>query len=133
MNQLSLLHMSTRKKYALCDRRTEKYKVLRVRFQNQRERMELGADLLFPELRKLNVHELKYRQLQRAFEHALDQDEQRILEMKYMSATELNDDYIYTVLGMKRGKFYRKRKSGILNFAGIRDDIRKEWNFWGTV
>lgn len=95
----------------------KKYKVLRVRFQNQRERMELGADLLFPELRKLNVHELKYRQLQRAFEHALDQDEQRILEMKYMSATELNDDYIYTVLGMKRGKFYRKRKSGILNFA----------------
>ena len=46
-----------------------------------------------------------------------DREEQQILEMKYMSATELNDDYIYTVLGMKRGKFYRKRKSGILNFA----------------
>ncbi|MBW3496716.1 ArpU family phage packaging/lysis transcriptional regulator [Bacillus sp. FDAARGOS_1420] len=95
----------------------KKYKVLRVRFQNQRERRELGVDILFPELRKMDMHELKYRQLQRAFEHALDQEEQRILEMKYMSATELNDDYIYTVLGMKRGKFYRKRKSGILNFA----------------
>ncbi|WP_242481460.1 ArpU family transcriptional regulator, partial [Bacillus cereus] len=94
-----------------------KYKVLRVRFQNHRERMEIGAALLFPEVRKIDIHELKYRQLHRTFEHALDWDEQRILEMKYMSATELNDDYIYTVLGMKRGKFYRKRKSGILNFA----------------
>ncbi|MED2777676.1 ArpU family phage packaging/lysis transcriptional regulator [Bacillus thuringiensis] len=95
----------------------KKYKVLRVRFQNRRERRELGVDILFPELRKMDMYELKYRQLQWAFEHALDQEEQRILEMKYMSATELNDDYIYTVLGMKRGKFYRKRKSGILNFA----------------
>ncbi|MEM5610868.1 ArpU family phage packaging/lysis transcriptional regulator [Bacillus thuringiensis] len=95
----------------------KKYKVLRVRFQNQRERRELGADLLFPELRKIDVHELKYRQLHRAFEHALDQEEQQILELKYMHVKELNDDYIYTVLGMKRGKFYRKRKSGILHFA----------------
>ena len=49
-----------------------KYKVLHVRFRNQQERMEVGAELLFPELRKLDVHELKYRQLHRAFEHALD-------------------------------------------------------------
>ncbi|MGX5634243.1 hypothetical protein [Bacillus thuringiensis] len=46
-------------------------------------------DILFPELRKMDMYELKYRQLQRAFEHALDQEEQRILEMKYMSATAL--------------------------------------------
>ena len=49
----------------------KKYKVLRVRFQNQRERMEVGADILFPELRKIDAHEIKYRQLHRAFEHAL--------------------------------------------------------------
>lgn len=67
----------------------KKYKVLRVRFQNRRERRELGVDILFPELRKMDMYELKYRQLQRAFEHALDQEEQRILEMKYMSATAL--------------------------------------------
>ncbi|MCQ6343204.1 ArpU family transcriptional regulator [Bacillus cereus] len=118
MNQLSLFtYVNEKEIRPFVIEELKKYKVLRVRFQNQRERMELGADLLFPELRKLDVHEIKYSQLQRAFEHALDQDEQRILEMKYMSATELNDDYIYTILGMKRGKFYRKRKSGILNFA----------------
>ncbi|WP_374058689.1 hypothetical protein [Bacillus sp. SRB1LM] len=37
--------------------------------------------------------------------------------MKYMSIKELNDDYIYIILAMKPGKFYRKRKSGIINFA----------------
>lgn len=94
-----------------------KYRVLRIRFQNQQERTELGTELLFPELKQVDKHELKYRQLKRAFEEALDEDEQRILEMKYMSIKELNDDYIYTVLGMKRGKFYRKRKSGIVNLA----------------
>ncbi|MED2784448.1 ArpU family transcriptional regulator, partial [Bacillus thuringiensis] len=55
----------------------KKYKVLRVRFQNQRERREIGAELLFPELRKIDIHELKYGQLHRAFEHALDWEEQR--------------------------------------------------------
>jgi len=94
-----------------------KYRVLRIRFQNQQERTELGTELLFPELKQVDKHELKYRQLKQAFEEALDEDEQRILEMKYMSIKELNDDYIYTVLGMKRGKFYRKRKSGIVNLA----------------
>jgi len=94
-----------------------KYRVLRIRFQNQQERTELGAELLFPELKQVDKHELKYRQLKRAFEEALDEDEKRILEIKYMSIKELNDDYIYTVLGMKRGRFYRKRKSGIVNLA----------------
>ncbi|MBD8074128.1 ArpU family phage packaging/lysis transcriptional regulator [Bacillus thuringiensis] len=94
-----------------------KYRVLRIRFQNQQERTELGVELLFPELKQVDKHELKYRQLKRAFEEALDEDEQRIFEMKYMSIKELNDDYIYTILGMKRDKFYRKRKSGIIHFA----------------
>ncbi|AHA74572.1 MULTISPECIES: ArpU family phage packaging/lysis transcriptional regulator [Bacillus] len=118
MNQLSFFtYVDEKEIRPFVIEELKKYKVLRVRFQNQRERMEVGADILFPELRKIDAHELKYRQLHRAFEHALDREEQQILEMKYMSATELNDDYIYTVLGMKRGKFYRKRKSGILNFA----------------
>ncbi|MGH0610450.1 ArpU family transcriptional regulator [Bacillus cereus] len=94
-----------------------KYRVLRIRFQNQQEKTELGVELLFPELKQVDKHELKYRQLKRAFEEAFDEDEQRILEMKYMSIKELNDDYIYTILGMRRDKFYRKRKSGIINFA----------------
>ncbi|MES5919395.1 ArpU family phage packaging/lysis transcriptional regulator [Bacillus cereus group sp. RP37] len=118
MDQLSFFkHIEEKEIRPFVIEELRKYRVLRVRFQNQQERTELGAELLFPELKQVDKHELKYRQLKRAFEEALDEDEQRILEMKYMSIKELNDDYIYTVLGMKRGKFYRKRKSGIVNLA----------------
>ncbi|EDZ50705.1 ArpU family transcriptional regulator [Bacillus cereus] len=118
MDQLSFFkHVEEKEIRPFVIEELRKYRVLRVRFQNQQERTELGAELLFPELKQVDKHELKYRQLKRAFEEALDEDEQRILEMKYMSIKELNDDYIYTVLGMKRGKFYRKRKSGIVNLA----------------
>ncbi|PDZ49746.1 ArpU family transcriptional regulator [Bacillus sp. AFS094611] len=93
------------------------YRVLKVKFKNIQERTEFGAELMFPELRKSTQDEIRYRQLKRAFEEALDEDEQRVLEAKYMSGKELNNDYLATTLGMKEGKFYRKRKSGIINFA----------------
>ncbi|MCU4989970.1 ArpU family transcriptional regulator [Bacillus cereus] len=118
MDQLSFFkHIEEKEIRPFVIEELRKYRVLRIRFQNQQERTELGTELLFPELKQVDKHELKYRQLKQAFEEALDEDEQRILEMKYMSIKELNDDYIYTVLGMKRGKFYRKRKSGIVNLA----------------
>ncbi|WIL49923.1 ArpU family phage packaging/lysis transcriptional regulator [Bacillus bombysepticus] len=118
MDQLSFFkHVEEKEIRPFVIEELRKYRVLRIRLQNQQERTEVGAELLFPELKQVDKHELKYRQLKRAFEEALDEDEQRILEMKYMSIKELNDDYIYTVLGMKRGKFYRKRKSGIINLA----------------
>lgn len=93
------------------------YRVLKVKFKNIEEQAEFGVALLFPELRRCTEDEIRYRQMRRAFEEALDEDEQKILEMKYMSGKELNDDYIYTILGIKRGKFYRKRKSGVIKFA----------------
>ncbi|HHB2168506.1 TPA: ArpU family phage packaging/lysis transcriptional regulator [Bacillus cereus] len=95
----------------------QEYRVLKVKFKNIEEQAALGVELLFPELRKCTEDEIRYRQLKRAFEEALDEDEQQILKMKYMNRKELNDEYIYTVLGMKRGKYYRKRKSGVLRFA----------------
>ncbi|MCY8957381.1 ArpU family transcriptional regulator [Bacillus cereus] len=118
MDQLSFFkHIEEKEIRTFVIEELRKYRVLRIRFQNQQEKTELGVELLFPELKQADKYELKYRQLKRAFEEALDEDEQRTLEMKYMSIKELNDDYIYTILGMKRGKFYRKRKSGIINFA----------------
>ncbi|MBJ8106028.1 MULTISPECIES: ArpU family transcriptional regulator [Bacillus cereus group] len=95
----------------------QEYRVLKVKFKNIEEQAEFGVALLFPELRKCTEDEIRYRQMRRAFEEALDEDEQKILEMKYMSGKELNDDYIYTILGIKRGKFYRKRKAGVIKFA----------------
>lgn len=93
------------------------YRVLKVKFKNIEEQTEFGAELLFPELKKSTKGEIRYRQLQRAFEEALDEDEQRVLQAKYVSGNEVNNDYFAMMLSMKEGKFYRKRKSGIINFA----------------
>lgn len=93
------------------------YRVLKVKFKNIEEQAVFGVELLFPELRKCTEDEIRYRQLKRAFEEALDEDEQRVLEAKYMSGKEVNNDYLATMLGMREGKFYRKRKSGIIRFA----------------
>lgn len=99
----------------------QKYRVLKVRFHNQQERTAFGVELLFPELKpKVDDQEkkyIKYIQIKRALEEALDKDERKILEMKYMNTKFLNDDYIYTVIGIKRAIFYRKKKSAIINFA----------------
>ncbi|MGE6598003.1 ArpU family transcriptional regulator [Bacillus proteolyticus] len=83
----------------------QEYRVLKVKFKNIEEQAEFGVALLFPEIRKCTEDEIRYRQLKRAFEEALDEDEQRVLEAKYMSGKEVNNDYLATVLGMKEGKF----------------------------
>ncbi|HDR7926316.1 TPA: DUF1492 domain-containing protein [Bacillus paranthracis] len=95
------------------------YRVLKVKFHNLQEKSAFGVELLFPELRDSSndVKYLRYIQIKRALEEALDEDERRILEMKYMNTKSLNDDYIYTVIGIKRATFYRKKKSAINNFA----------------
>ncbi|AIY72805.1 TPA: DUF1492 domain-containing protein [Bacillus tropicus] len=95
------------------------YRVLKVKFYNLQERAAFGAEFLFPELRDRKNDEkyLRYIQIKRALEEALDEDERKILEMKYMNTRILNDDYIYTVIGIKRATFYRKKKSAINSFA----------------
>ncbi|WP_410982458.1 ArpU family transcriptional regulator [Bacillus cereus] len=118
MNQLSFYkHVDEKEIRPFVIEELRKYKVLQIRFQNENERKKLGAELLFCELKQIDKHEIKYKQLKRAFEQALDEDEQRILDMKYMGVKDLNDDYIYPVLGMKRDKFYKKKKSAIVNLA----------------
>ncbi|WP_411512276.1 ArpU family phage packaging/lysis transcriptional regulator [Bacillus thuringiensis] len=101
-----------------------KYRVLKVKFQNKQEREALGVEILFPELKATRQEDpeerkkyIQYIQIKRALEEALDEDERKILEMKYMNTKILNDDYIYTVIGIKRRTFYRKKKSAIANFA----------------
>ncbi|WP_319618413.1 ArpU family transcriptional regulator [Bacillus cereus group sp. BfR-BA-01700] len=100
------------------------YRVLKVKFHNKQERKELGVDILFSELRVTRVEDpeerkkyIQYIQIKRALEEALDEDERKILEMKYMNTTKLNDDYIYTIIGIKRRTFYRKKKTAIKNFV----------------
>ncbi|MBK5492200.1 ArpU family transcriptional regulator [Bacillus sp. TH13] len=97
------------------------YRVLKVKYQNRQERTAFGVELLFPELRTNKEEEnqdyLRYIQIKRTLDEALDEDQKSILEMKYMNIKSLNDDYIYTVLGLHKRTFYRKRKAAVLSVA----------------
>lgn len=97
------------------------YRVLKVKYQNRQERTAFGAELLFPELRTNKEEEnqdyLRYIQIKRTLEEALDEDQRSILEMKYMNIKLLNDDYIHTVLGLHKRTFYRKIKSAVISVA----------------
>ncbi|PFC85153.1 ArpU family transcriptional regulator [Bacillus anthracis] len=99
----------------------QEYRVLKVKYRNKQEREACGSDLLYPRLNTNEEEEnedyLRYIQVKRTLEEALDEDMKSILEMKYMNIKLLNDDYIYTVLGLHRRTFYRKRKKAVLDVA----------------
>lgn len=97
------------------------YRVLKVKYRNRQECTAFGVELLFPELRGNKTEEdkeyLRYIQLKRTLEEALDDDERSILEMKYMNTKLLNDDYICAALGIHKRTFYRKRKRAVVSVA----------------
>jgi ArpU family phage transcriptional regulator len=99
-------------------RQLREYRALKVKLVNVKERTEAGADQLFPSLVEEScLTELKVKQIDRALNEALDSIERGILERKYLNIKELNDEEIYLEMGMKRGKFYEKKKDALLNLA----------------
>lgn len=83
------------------------YKALRVRIKNQEEQVQAGCVVLFPKMKGDNQnHEIRFKQIERTLKHALDEDERRIIEMKYLGNEKVKDSYVYNELMMKRDNFY---------------------------
>lgn len=97
----------------------KKYRALKVQIENRIEQNNAGVINLFPTVRKEDQmkNELKVRQIERALEHSLDYTERKIVDMKYLSSHEVNDINIYLELGLKKGKFYEKKRAAILTIA----------------
>ncbi|MCP3742717.1 ArpU family phage packaging/lysis transcriptional regulator [Rossellomorea sp. BNER] len=94
------------------------YRALKVKLVNLKEREDIGADMLFPSFVEDScLSELKVKQIERALHEALDSIERGIVERKYLNITELNDEEIYLELGVKRGKFYEKKKEALTTLA----------------
>lgn len=94
------------------------YRALKVQIENRKEQLDAGVIDLFPSVRKEEAkNELKVKQIERALENSLDYIERRILEMKYLSSQEVNDINIYLELGLKKGKFYEKKRAAIFTLA----------------
>lgn len=94
------------------------YRALKVKLTNLKEREELGAgDLFRPLVENSFLSELKVSQIERALAESLDNMERSIIEMKYLSVKERNDEEIYFELGLKRGKFYEKKGAALKTLA----------------
>ncbi|MFJ8245193.1 ArpU family phage packaging/lysis transcriptional regulator [Peribacillus asahii] len=94
------------------------YRALKVQIENKQEQIEAGVSNLFQPIRQPDPkNELKVKQIERALENSLDFLERKIIEMKYLTSQEINDIDIYLELGIKKGKFYVKKRAAIFNLA----------------
>lgn len=91
----------------------KEYRALKARFENEMEQMQEGISL-FPEIRNTrHVSHIKFKQIEKTLHYCLDEDEVKIITMKYLSNKKLKDDFIYNELLIKKDAFYTKKKNAI--------------------
>ncbi|TNP10773.1 ArpU family transcriptional regulator [Bacillus tropicus] len=91
----------------------KEYRALKIFFENEAEQQQEGISL-FPEIRNTKrVNQIKFKQVDKALKHCLDEDEVKIIEMKFLSNKKLKDDFIYNELLIKKDSFYEKKKNAI--------------------
>ncbi|USK54384.1 ArpU family transcriptional regulator [Cytobacillus solani] len=94
------------------------YRALKIQQQNKLELNDKGIKgSIFPKLRDNDLeNELKIIQMERALKN-LDFFEYEIIKKKYLVTDEYTDINIYLDLGIKKGKYYSKKKTAIINIA----------------
>lgn len=91
----------------------KEYRALKIFFENEAEQQQERISL-FPEIRNTKrVNQIKFKQVDKALKHCLDEDEVKIIEMKFLSNKKLKDDFIYNELLIKKDSFYEKKKNAI--------------------
>ncbi|MDM5193582.1 ArpU family phage packaging/lysis transcriptional regulator [Bacillus hominis] len=115
MNQLSFFEdIDEKEMRRLVVKELKNYKALCVRMKNQEEQAQAGGIVLFPKMKGDDKnHEIRFKQTERTLQYALDEDERKIIEMKYLGNRKVKDSFVYNELMMKRDPFYQKKKSAI--------------------
>lgn len=119
MQQISLFPSVDEKEIqTITIKELKNYRALKVKLENQLELKETGLTGIFPTLRNMDkANELVVRQIDRALTCCLDPIERHIIEMKYLNTDDFTDLNIYLNLGIKKGKYYAKKKTAIYNIA----------------
>ncbi|EJQ90046.1 hypothetical protein [Bacillus cereus] len=117
MKQLSLLPVMDREMEKQVQKEVasilKEYRALKTRFDNELEQQQEGISL-FPEIRNTrHVSNIKFKQIEKTLHYCLDEDEVKIITMKYLSNKKLKDDFIYNELLIKKDAFYTKKKNAI--------------------
>lgn len=94
------------------------YRALKVKEENRKEQEANGATSLFPSLRNQEaLNELKVRQIERALENSLDEIEQDIIRMKYLTSRVVKDLEVCEELGLKKDRYYKLKKQATFNLS----------------
>lgn len=94
------------------------YKALKVKQENLDEQKANGILTLFPRLKDQNVcSELKVRQIERALEYSLDEIEQDIIRLKYLTSRIVKDLEVCEELGLKKDRYYKLKKQATFKLS----------------
>lgn len=116
--QLSFLsNVNEREVRKLVIRELKDYRALKVQIENKNERVKAGVNL-FPSLRNsLVINELKVKQIERALNDSLDEEELLIIKKKYLTSVRTKDIEIYLELGFKKDTYYEVKNRAINRIA----------------
>ncbi|WP_409291482.1 ArpU family phage packaging/lysis transcriptional regulator [Peribacillus sp. SCS-37] len=96
----------------------KQYRILKVQLENIQERERAGIVDLFPSVRETgDTSYLKVLQIQRALEESLDPLERELIEKKYLGQRDPTDLEVYLELGIKKAKYYAKKKDALKALA----------------
>ncbi|MDA2623232.1 ArpU family transcriptional regulator [Bacillus cereus] len=115
MNQLSFFEdIDEKEMRRLVVKELKNYKALCVRMKNQEEQAQAGSIVLFPKMKGGDKnHEIRFKQIERTLQNALDKDQRQIIELKYLGNEKVKDSYVYNELMMRRDNFYENKKIAI--------------------
>ncbi|WP_367735733.1 ArpU family transcriptional regulator [Bacillus nitratireducens] len=86
MDQLSFFEdIDEKEMRKLVVKELKNYKALCVQMKNQEEQAQAGGIILSPKMKGDDKnHEIRFKQIERTLKYALDEDERKIIEMKYL-------------------------------------------------
>jgi len=115
MNHLSFFEdIDEKEMRRLVVKELKNYKALCVRMKNQEEQAQAGGIVLFSKMKGDDKnHEIRFKQIERALQNALDYDQRQIIELKYLGNEKVKDSYVYNELMMRRDNFYENKKIAI--------------------
>ena len=98
-------------------KKLKNYRAIKVQLENKKECSSAGINI-FPSLRNsYSINELKVKQMERALQYSLDDEERLIIEKKYLTAARVKDINIYMELGMKKDTYYEIKQRAICRIA----------------
>lgn len=95
----------------------EDHRALRVKMKNKAEAKASGYTNLFPPLEENEQDDIRYRQIERALNEALDEVQRDIIERKFLSPYKVKDLSLREELGINKDLFYACKKKAIRNVA----------------